>query len=148
MKHFYNRQKMVKFDGSFNRFHEWGLIDGKFVEPESGTFCEFDADDALTGREIVITDAKAIDDSFAYTGKDDINGEKIWEGSIVELDPPGVGEYDFSPYIAVVEWQPDWARFVFRIIEGIGTEYPLLSADHGAKVIGNTSEDPEMMEDE
>lgn len=108
---------------SWKKWHYWGVIDGKFVDPHKS----------------IISGEGNYGKSFQSTGFHDSKGVEIFEGSIMR--------HDLTPTnIAVIEWDQNYG--MWRLDEN--SDYASSSlADYlignYATVIGNTTENPELL---
>lgn len=114
------RQALMSF-GKFCGWHYWGFINGKFVSPAESSECSV---------------ANAEKYSHQYINHNDVDGKEIYTGSILQYDDM-IGKVVFAN-----------DAFQFAVIKSLGvlhdaaTLYPIW---RGVKIIGNTTENPELL---
>lgn len=98
----------------------------------------------VTTEEIEI-----VEQVFQCTGLQDMEGTPIWEGTIIRLvchECSPITNKDFTEPM-LVEWSPrGWLPFCDACPD-IGTTYFWTDLPQGIIVIGNTTENPELLED-
>jgi uncharacterized phage protein (TIGR01671 family) len=70
-----------------------------------------------------------------YTGLQDTNGREIYEGDVTK------DEFD---RVAIISWKENEARFAMKYI-GQKTEYRMFISHLKMEIIGNISENPELL---
>lgn len=63
------RQAQYDRDGNFTEFHYWGLVDGAFVQPQTGN----------------VSITKALENSQRYLTSNTEDGSDVYEGDIVDF---------------------------------------------------------------
>ena len=91
------------------------------------------------GKEYIAVDSATI---CQYTGLKDKNGQRIFEGDVIEWFEQGESEHPDFGYIEYDEqsfaWRVCWQRYDPDFMEGMQQEY--------ISVVGNIHDNPELLE--
>lgn len=79
-----------------------------------------------------------------WTGLEDVNKKKIWEGDIVNLEEYDEGKCGFN---CVVEWLDEYAMWYLNG-RGDCANYPIgdIKDNHDITIIGNKWDNPELLQ--
>jgi uncharacterized phage protein (TIGR01671 family) len=103
-----------------------------FFDEKSGMHFIKPSEKLLPSYEPILIDSEAIGQ---YTGREDKNGNKIFDGDIMIFESDILKNTTYEEKIQYVYWDDDEDKW-----EG------LLNASHHCEIIGNKTDNPELME--
>lgn len=124
------------------KFRAWDSVEKKFVEhffiTDNGLICNMEKPTSGYNSPVPIEKSELI--LMQFTGLKDKNGKDIFEKDIV----------NFKGRKAIVKWHGSYASFIYEFVDELQNRttkwQPLYLSYYKFEVIGNSLENPELLE--